>query len=574
MKKKLLSLALALFMVLAFIPASVMAEGSENTTYNVSSVSEFDDAITGAQDGDTIIINSDLAISTVITKRVNLKGGNEGVTITGNITYQFSSNQENNTLSIEGITFNAPGDNAIGLKFSGDKPNDGYNLNIDVKNCIFSGYSYALAVNSHANKYTLNVSDCDFSSSKYAVNFNRDTETSGQIADNTLVFGSNNVINPDGYAVETFGNTVGTLVKSAKTIEDFKNGLFGAVVNSEESLRKAYETDGFKLVYLDSDITLSSTLNITKDLTIEGQGKTISGNNDSAYVAFNHTNGTFTMNNVVLKEFGGNTAVGSGKAVVKTDGVNAKLYMSNVTIEDFNRAAVDIVSANDFVLDSLNIDCNNSYAGSNKLTKGIAVGLDPKGNRAKGTIVNTNIKNSASNYEEWSSSGIEIYDGADVTIKGGSILNCENGIWVDNYWSGSNGFEGYAKDSSVVIEGINIDADNAVMLYSREGQTSKANVKINSGTFNGDIVTVDTTENNSITVGPDAVVRGEISEGVVVIKPETPSTPVCDGSKDKNCDGVITCDEEKGEGWTWNNKLKVCEYTGKTSYTVVNTAAK
>ena len=62
---------------------------------------------------------------------------------------------------------------------------------------------------------------------------------------------------------------------------------------------------------------------------------------------------------------------------------------------------------------------------------------------------------------------------------------------------------------------------------------------------------------------------------LIVTKPAVkPEAPVCAGSKDKNCDGVVTCDEEKGEGWTWNNKLKVCEYTGKTSYTVVNTAAK
>ena len=70
----------------------------------------------------------------------------------------------------------------------------------------------------------------------------------------------------------------------------------------------------------------------------------------------------------------------------------------------------------------------------------------------------------------------------------------------------------------------------------------------------------------------------EASEVVKVegepVEPEEPSGPTCAGSKDKNCDGVVTCDEEKGEGWTWNNKLKVCEYTGKTSYTVVNTAAK
>ena len=65
-----------------------------------------------------------------------------------------------------------------------------------------------------------------------------------------------------------------------------------------------------------------------------------------------------------------------------------------------------------------------------------------------------------------------------------------------------------------------------------------------------------------------------IASDVPITEEQSPNVPVCAGSKDKNCDGVVTCDEEKGEGWTWNNKLKVCEYTGKTSYKVVNTAAR
>lgn len=67
-------------------------------------------------------------------------------------------------------------------------------------------------------------------------------------------------------------------------------------------------------------------------------------------------------------------------------------------------------------------------------------------------------------------------------------------------------------------------------------------------------------------------------DGYVHIKPyvhvEEPTLPTCAGDKDTNCDGVVTCDEEKGEGWTWNNTLKVCEYTGGRDYIVVNTSAK
>ena len=74
---------------------------------------------------------------------------------------------------------------------------------------------------------------------------------------------------------------------------------------------------------------------------------------------------------------------------------------------------------------------------------------------------------------------------------------------------------------------------------------------------------------------------GGITLVVKKVKEVTPSTPSekpgkvnisCAGLSDKNCDGVVTCDEAMGEGWTWNNAKGVCEYTG--SYTVVNTGVK
>ena len=50
--------------------------------------------------------------------------------------------------------------------------------------------------------------------------------------------------------------------------------------------------------------------------------------------------------------------------------------------------------------------------------------------------------------------------------------------------------------------------------------------------------------------------------------------PTCAGSNDKNCDGVVTCDEIKGAGWTWNNTKGVCEFTGKPTVYVVDTATR
>ena len=63
---------------------------------------------------------------------------------------------------------------------------------------------------------------------------------------------------------------------------------------------------------------------------------------------------------------------------------------------------------------------------------------------------------------------------------------------------------------------------------------------------------------------------------IVDKKTDTTGTPniTCAGSNDKNCDGVVTCDEIKGAGWTWNNTKGVCEFTGKPTVYVVDTATK
>ena len=72
----------------------------------------------------------------------------------------------------------------------------------------------------------------------------------------------------------------------------------------------------------------------------------------------------------------------------------------------------------------------------------------------------------------------------------------------------------------------------------------------------------------------DGYVYVAVRKVVTPVQPTNPSKPniSCAGSKDKNCDGVVTCEETMGNGWAWNNSKKVCEFAG--SYTVVNTSAK
>ena len=43
-------------------------------------------------------------------------------------------------------------------------------------------------------------------------------------------------------------------------------------------------------------------------------------------------------------------------------------------------------------------------------------------------------------------------------------------------------------------------------------------------------------------------------------KPSEPDKPsqACAGNQDKNCDGVVTCDEVNGLGWVWSESEKAC----------------
>lgn len=81
-----------------------------------------------------------------------------------------------------------------------------------------------------------------------------------------------------------------------------------------------------------------------------------------------------------------------------------------------------------------------------------------------------------------------------------------------------------------------------------------------SGVVADPVVKVD--PNASGLVDPDSELSFDKNGNLVVIEPETlaeQSALAYVGHKDKNCDSVITCEEEKCEGWIWNNELEVWE---------------
>lgn len=253
-------------------------------------------------------------------------------------------------------------------------------------------------------------------------------------------------------------------------------------------------------ITLTEDVVLTDTVNIDVDKNITLSGKnpvteeihTITGNNGEVYPAFVINNGTFTIKDVNVTEFGGAVGVANSNAVFSVPAnanADTSFNAENVNVSDFNRTAFDIRSGN-FKITECDIDCSNTYSqdpeAKEVLTKGILAGLGT--NPVTGTIENTDISSSSSEYDDWNSAGIEIYTNATIDIKGGNITSVDNGIWVDNYYATTSTV------ASVTIEDVNVDAeDNAIIVYySDENGTGKgsSNVTVTSGSFKGDVTIV------------------------------------------------------------------------------------
>lgn len=264
-----------------------------------------------------------------------------------------------------------------------------------------------------------------------------------------------------------------------------------------EAVAKA-ETGPENTVVLTHDATLTEKLTIDQDVTIQGNGNTIFGQPDNKGVYIEVTGGTFALSNVTLKDFGGTVSGASGEAVIKVPATAAAATVvnaTNVNVSNFSRSAYDIRSGS-FAITGGSIDCTNGVAGgsNSKLTKGILVGLGS--NKVTGSITGVNVTMSASNYADWNTAAIEVYNNAHVTIDGCSISNVENGIHVDNYY-GSAG-----QDVSVTVSNTTVTATgDAVKLYSTyngQGGVANASLTVASGTYTGDVRIVGATDKDTL----------------------------------------------------------------------------
>lgn len=264
-----------------------------------------------------------------------------------------------------------------------------------------------------------------------------------------------------------------------------------------EAVAKA-KTGPENTVVLTHDATLTERLTIDQDVTIQGNGNIIFGQPNNKGVYIEVTGGTFALSNVTLKDFGGTVSGASGEAVIKvpaTAAAGTVVNATNVNVSNFSRSAYDIRSGS-FAITGGSIDCTNGVTGgsNSKLTKGILVGLGS--NKVTGSITGVNVTMSASNYADWNTAAIEVYNNANVTIDGCSISNVENGIHVDNYY-GSAG-----QDVSVTVSNTTVTAtDTALKLYSTyngQGGVANASLTVASGTYTGDVRIVGATDKDTL----------------------------------------------------------------------------
>ena len=341
------------------------------------------------------------------------------------------------------------------------------------------------------------------------------------------IFGGTFSSNPtdylkDGYKAE---NSNGTWTVGAESpVAQIGDKQYASL---DDAVTAASVNDTIKVI---DNTSLTKKLTINKNVTIDGNGKTITGDANDASVYIEVTGGTFNLSNATLNDFGGTAGTQSGNGVIKVPASAAEgtlVNTTNVNVSDFNRSAYDI-SAGTFSINGGTIDCTNSNDADTILTKGIKIGgTDSK---VSGTISGVTIKNSASEYEEWNTAAIEIYSNADVDVTDCTISNVNKGIHVDNYW--------YATGDIIVdINGGNIDADSdAVMIYSKKDAANNVSVNILNGSFSGNVRILDKTDKDNII----------ITSGTFTVDP---SDYVASGyTVQKNSDGTYEVVEKSSSG--------------------------
>ena len=255
MKKKFLAALLAMAMALVVVPFA-LADGEGTTGITADDVSSLQTAIDNADAGDTITIPEGtyaLTQNLVINKPVSLSGeGN--VKIQGNIVYDFGSDSfpGQSQIALSNITLE-PGTmgNHLGLCFGNGVAS--YTLNIS--NCTFTDWEFAMGIFSGATGNTLNLTDTTFENTGCSVSVSRDNAM-GTVQNVTFA----------GFAIQYFNgkynqeDEVNSYYTDYPTYAaDAENGTYN------DGISVVGRTDGPSNFVVFNDTGLATALNSAKD---------------------------------------------------------------------------------------------------------------------------------------------------------------------------------------------------------------------------------------------------------------------------------------------------------------------
>ena len=472
--------------------AKIVADGTEVVKFNRAAF----DVRNGAFELTDCVINCDNSQSSRLTKGI-VAGYDSTGNVTGKVTdCKFSgSNSTYEGWSASGIEVSAGATVEVtGTTIESMKGgisvarNYGHDAAIvTVNDCIINGQDYALRIFESNNS----LDAVNGTSAKLTVNggtYTGDVRVSigdSKTADGKSVIaiqgGSFSGITTDGfekfvpeaYLASKTGEDAYQVVAASDAAASIDSDNYATL---EAAVAAANEGQTVNLL---KDVTLSSKLTISKAITLDGGNYTITGQAGDANVYIEITGGDVTVQNLKVKDFGGNTTTVGQWGLFKVpdgEGTTAgKLTLKNVTASNFNRAAVDVRTGT-FEIDSCTFDCANQ--SESKLTKGVLA------QNVTGTINNTTITNAETTYTEegnaWNTNAVETWGDTSLTITGCTFG--KSGAEVKNGISMNTG----TGASTVTMSDTTILAtDRIVKLTPDNNGTGTSELTINSGYYTG-----------------------------------------------------------------------------------------
>ncbi len=339
-------------MLIAMVPTAAFAENENSGSITIEgkegTYNTIAEAVEAAKPGDTIVLASDITLTTKleVAKSVKIDGGNHTITAANGVKDHVINVSADN-VTIKNLTVDGNGQNVHGLHFY--KAENGKIENIVAKNNVKTGLTVnASSVTATGTLEFINNGWESLPNSLnvgFGQNITEDIDSRFDFSGATLIgvsavyAGSEDLENAGGREISVIPND--TYMMTEK--EDGGVYYIPAVAKIGETkyatLADAVEaagTDGIGTeIVLTSDITLTETVTIDKSVTIDLGGNTVEYTGNDTY-AIEINNANVVIND--SSENGGKIVAGKrvikvGDATIRTTGNPASLVLNGGTLE-------------------------------------------------------------------------------------------------------------------------------------------------------------------------------------------------------------------------------------------------